>query len=99
LAAACMTRACAAQVLEHSLEAAVLRSDASALAAGCRAEAAVLARRLLKLGGRAFAAERREVRAEMRRLAKEEKRRQGAAANEVWRHSSAGALPPVRARQ
>ena len=61
----------------------VLRSDASALAAGCRADAQALARRLVKLNGRRDAAERREVRGELRRLAKEEKRRQSAAATEV----------------
>ena len=61
----------------------VLRSDASALAAGCREDAQALARRLVKLSGRRDAAERREVRGEMRRLAKEEKRRQSAAATEV----------------
>lgn len=73
------------EVLDHSLEAAVLRSDASALAADCRAEAAALGRRLLKLSGRRDAAERREVRGEMRRLAKEERARQGKAAGEVLR--------------
>lgn len=37
----------------------------------------------MKLSGRKDASERREVRAEMRQLAKEEKRRQSAAADEV----------------
>lgn len=73
------------EVLEHSLEAAVLRSDASALAADCRAEAAALGRRLLKLSGRRDFAERREVRGEMRRLAKEERARQSKAVAEVLR--------------
>jgi hypothetical protein len=61
----------------------VLRSDASEVAAGCRADCQALAKRLVKLTGRKDAAERREVRGQMRRLAKEEKRRQSAAVAEV----------------
>lgn len=73
----------------------VLRSDASALAADCREEAQALARRLVKLSGRRDAAERREVRGAMRQLAKEEKRRQGAAADEVWRPLPSSAIPAI----
>jgi ATP-dependent RNA/DNA helicase IGHMBP2 len=61
----------------------VLRSDASEVAAACREDAQTLAKRLVKLSGRKDAAERREVRGEMRRLAKEEKLRQSAAVTEV----------------
>lgn len=71
-------------VLERSLEAQVLRSDSSKLAADCRAETAALHRRLGKLGRRDYA-ERREIRQELRKLAKEERARQGRAVEEVLR--------------
>ena len=69
-------------VLSSSLEAHVLCSDSSRLAADCRAEAKQLNRRLLKLGRRDYA-ERREIRGELRRLAREERQRQGRAVAEV----------------
>ncbi|GLI64102.1 hypothetical protein VaNZ11_007275 [Volvox africanus] len=66
------------QVLDNSLEAHVLRSDNSALARDCRAEIKDINCRLLKLGAR-DRAERRALRADLRRLAKEERQRQEAA--------------------
>jgi ATP-dependent RNA/DNA helicase IGHMBP2 len=69
-------------VLSCSLEAHVLRSDNSRLAADCRGEIKQLNRRLLKLGKRDYA-ERREIRGELRRLGKEEKQRQSLAVTDV----------------
>ncbi|GAB4814237.1 hypothetical protein N2152v2_001283 [Parachlorella kessleri] len=71
------------QVLENSLEARVLQSDNSALARDCRKEMKALNSWLLKLGGRKDRDERREVRAELRRLGKEERQRQEKAVAEV----------------
>ncbi|KXZ43249.1 hypothetical protein GPECTOR_96g715 [Gonium pectorale] len=71
-------------VLDSSLEAHVLRSDNSALARDCRAEIKDINARLLKLGPRERA-ERRALRADLRRLAKEERQRQEAAIKEVIR--------------
>ncbi|GIL72077.1 hypothetical protein Vretimale_514 [Volvox reticuliferus] len=70
------------QVLDSSLEAHVLRSDNSALARDCRAEIKDINCRLLKLGPR-DRAERRALRADLRRLVKEERQRQEAAVVEV----------------
>ncbi|GIL45595.1 hypothetical protein Vafri_2803 [Volvox africanus] len=70
------------QVLDSSLEAHVLRSDSSALARDCRAEIKDINCRLLKLGPR-DRAERRALRGDLRRLAKEERQRQEAAVVEV----------------
>ncbi|GLC34608.1 hypothetical protein PLESTM_000216800 [Pleodorina starrii] len=70
------------QVLDSSLEAHVLRSDNSALARDCRAEIKDINCRLLKLGPR-DRAERRALRGDLRRLAKEERQRQEAAVAEV----------------
>lgn len=74
-------------VLEASLEARVLRSDGSALARDCRAEIKAATARLLKLdgarGGAAAREERRALRADLRRLAKEERQRQQRAVDEV----------------
>ena len=70
------------EVLDRSLEALVLRSDSSRLAADCRAEIKQLNRRLLKLGKR-DCAERRKIRGELRKLGKEEKQRQHKAVGEV----------------
>ncbi|GFR40163.1 hypothetical protein Agub_g720 [Astrephomene gubernaculifera] len=74
------------QVLDSSLEAHVLRSDNSALARDCRAEIKDINSRLLKLGPR-DRAERRALRGDLRRLAKEERQRQEAAVKEVVRGS------------
>jgi ATP-dependent RNA/DNA helicase IGHMBP2 len=74
------------EVLDRSLEALVLRSDSSRLAADCRDEIKQLNRRLLKLGKRDYA-ERREIRSEVRKLGKEERQRQGKAATEVLRRA------------
>ena len=70
------------EVLDRSLEALVLRSDSSRLAADCRGEIKQLNRRLLKLGKRDYT-ERREIRGELRKLAKEERQRQSKAVTEV----------------
>jgi ATP-dependent RNA/DNA helicase IGHMBP2 len=70
------------EILSSSLEAHVLRSDNSRLAADCRAEIKQLNRRLLKLGRPQYA-ERKEIRSELRQLAKEEHRRQVKAIEEV----------------
>ncbi|EFJ52473.1 hypothetical protein VOLCADRAFT_79084 [Volvox carteri f. nagariensis] len=70
------------QVLDSSLEAHVLRSDNSSLARDCRAEMKDINQRLLKLGPR-DRAERRALRSDLRRLAKEERLRQEAAVVEV----------------
>ncbi|KAK9813817.1 hypothetical protein WJX73_000065 [Symbiochloris irregularis] len=69
-------------VLAHSLEAAVMRADSSSLARDCRADIKAANARLLKLGRKDFA-ERRALRAEVRALAKEERRRQQHAVGEV----------------
>lgn len=69
-------------MLHHSLEAHVLRSDNSKLAADCRAEIKDLNRRVAKLGRRDYA-ERRQLRAELRVLSKEERQRSKKAVFEV----------------
>ncbi|PNH09678.1 DNA-binding protein SMUBP-2 [Tetrabaena socialis] len=73
-------------VLDSSLEAHVLRSDNSALARDCRAEIKDINCKLLKLGPR-DRAERRGLRGDLRRLGKEERKRQEAAVAEVIRGS------------
>ncbi|WIA11524.1 hypothetical protein OEZ85_011635 [Tetradesmus obliquus] len=70
------------QVIDKSLEAQVLRSDNSSLARDCRRDMQQLNRRLLKLEPWKRA-ERRQVRAELRQLAKEERQRQQKALQEV----------------
>lgn len=74
------------QVLDSSLEAHVLRSDNSALARDCRAEIKSLNCKLQRLGPR-DRAERRTLRGELRRLAKEERQRQEAAIVEVVKNA------------
>lgn len=69
-------------VLDASLEAQVLRSDNSALAGDVAKERKDLGCRLLKLGPRERK-EAREIKGELRRLAKEERQRQQAAVEEV----------------
>lgn len=69
-------------MLENSLEAHVFRSDSSALAHDCRRDIKSAMAGLLRLGKRDYA-ERRALRAELRGLAKEERRRQEAAVKEV----------------
>jgi hypothetical protein len=64
-----------AQVIEKSLEAHVLRSDNSSLARECRRDMQQLNRQLLKLE-HWKRAEKRQIRTELRQLAKEEKQRQ-----------------------
>ncbi|KAI7837886.1 hypothetical protein COHA_008373 [Chlorella ohadii] len=71
------------QVLDNSLEARVLQSDNSALAKDCRKEMKALNTRLLKLVSRKDRDERRAVRSELRQLAKEERKRQEKAVEEV----------------
>ncbi|KAL4856486.1 DNA-binding protein SMUBP-2 [Chlorella vulgaris] len=71
------------QVLESSLEAKVLQSDNSALAKDCRKEMKALSTRLIKLVSRRDRDERRSVRTELRQLAKEERKRQEKAVQEV----------------
>ncbi|PRW39069.1 DNA-binding SMUBP-2 isoform B [Chlorella sorokiniana] len=71
------------QVLDSSLEARVLESDNSALAKDCRKEMKALNTRLLKLVNRKDRDERRAVRSELRQLAKEERKRQEKAVEEV----------------
>lgn len=68
----------------------MLRSDNSGLAKDCRKEIQQLNRQLMKLGGWQKA-ERRQIRADLRRLAKEERQRQEAAITEV--RSSKWAIP------
>jgi superfamily I DNA and/or RNA helicase len=63
-------------VLSASLEAAVARSDDSALARDCERECADLRRRLAKLTSRDDRAERNDARRELRRVQKETKARQ-----------------------
>ena len=63
-------------VLSASLEAAVARSDDSALARDCERECAALRRRLAKLTSRDDRAERNDARRELRRVQKETKARQ-----------------------
>eukprot|EP00775_Hariotina_reticulata_P006215 gene6215-6451_t len=70
------------QVIEKSLEAQVLRSDNSSLARECRRDMQQLNRQLLKLE-HWKRAEKRQIRAELRQLAKEEKQRQQKAVQEV----------------
>lgn len=69
-------------VLNASLEARVLASDNSALAKDCRHEMKSLNAKLFKLG-RGSGAQRRAIRTELRLLAKEERRRQERAIQEV----------------
>ncbi|KAL4440242.1 hypothetical protein ABPG75_003243 [Micractinium tetrahymenae] len=71
------------QVLESSLEARVLQSDNSALAKDCRREMKALNQRLLKLVSRKDRDERQAVRQELRQLAREERKRQERAVQEV----------------
>ena len=87
-------------MLHSSLEAHVLRSDSSALAADCRAEIKALSRRLLKLTGRERA-QRREIQAELRNLTREERTRQKKAVYEVLDGASviACTLTGVASRQ
>eukprot|EP00878_Enallax_costatus_P011993 GHUV01012521.1.p1 GENE.GHUV01012521.1~~GHUV01012521.1.p1 ORF type:complete len:728 (+),score=288.54 GHUV01012521.1:305-2488(+) len=70
------------QVLDKSLEAQVLRSDNSSLARDCRRDMQQLNRQLIKLESWKRA-ERRQIRAELRQLAKEERQRQQKALQEV----------------
>eukprot|EP00882_Tetradesmus_deserticola_P026838 GHRQ01029647.1.p1 GENE.GHRQ01029647.1~~GHRQ01029647.1.p1 ORF type:complete len:532 (+),score=217.63 GHRQ01029647.1:349-1944(+) len=70
------------QVIDKSLEAQVLRSDNSSLARDCRRDMQQLNRQLVKLESWKRA-ERRQVRAELRQLAKEERQRQQKALQEV----------------
>ena len=70
-------------VLGASLEAAVARSDDSALARDCERECADLRRRLSKLTSRGDRAERDEARRELRRVQKETKARQKKAVSAV----------------
>eukprot|EP00879_Flechtneria_rotunda_P033153 GHRR01036690.1.p1 GENE.GHRR01036690.1~~GHRR01036690.1.p1 ORF type:complete len:541 (+),score=209.92 GHRR01036690.1:666-2288(+) len=70
------------QVLDKSLEAQVLRSDNSSLARDCRRDMQQLNRQLVKLESWKRA-ERRQMRAELRQLAKEEHQRQQKALQEV----------------
>ncbi|CAG9467345.1 unnamed protein product [Pedinophyceae sp. YPF-701] len=72
------------QVLSCSLEAHVLRSDNSALAQDCRREIREHSAALSKLEGWKRA-ERGKLQAELRRLAREERKRQEAAVEEVLR--------------
>jgi hypothetical protein len=69
-------------VVGASLEARVLRSDNSALAKDCRKEIKSLNSRMLKLG-RGDGAERRKIRAELKLLVKEERKREDKAIEEV----------------
>lgn len=69
-------------VVGASLEARVLRSDNSALAKDCRKEIKSLNSRILKLG-RGDGAERRKIRAELKLLVKEERKREDKAIEEV----------------
>lgn len=70
------------QVLEASLEAKVLSSDDSSLAADCRKEIKDINARLLKLSGR-DRMERQRLRRELRQLVKEERARQEKALKNV----------------
>jgi len=69
-------------VVGASLEARVLKSDNSALAKDCRKEIKSLNSRMLKLG-RGDGAERRNIRAELKLLVKEERKREDKAIEEV----------------
>uniref|UniRef100_A0A7R9YTI7 AAA+ ATPase domain-containing protein n=1 Tax=Chlamydomonas euryale TaxID=1486919 RepID=A0A7R9YTI7_9CHLO len=71
-----------AKVLDNSLEAHVLRSDNSSLAKDCRKEMKSLNCQLMRLENWKRA-ERRQVQGELRKLAKEERKRQQAAIVEV----------------
>ncbi|KAF8070908.1 Ighmbp2 [Scenedesmus sp. PABB004] len=70
------------QVLDRSLEAQVLRSDNSSLARDCRRDMQQLNRQLMRLESWKRA-ERRQIRGELRALAKEERKRQQKALQEV----------------
>ena len=70
-------------MLDASLEAAVARSDDSALARDCERECADLRRRLSKLTSRDDRAERNDARRELRRVQKETKARQKKAVSVV----------------
>jgi superfamily I DNA and/or RNA helicase len=75
-------------VLDASLEAAVARSDDSALARDCERECADLRRRLAKLTSREHRAERADARRELRRVQKETKARQKKAVSVVVSHAN-----------
>ena len=75
-------------VLGASLEAAVARSDDSALARDCERECADLRRRLAKLTSREHRAERADARRELRRVQKETKARQKKAVSVVVSHAN-----------
>ena len=75
-------------VLDASLEAAVARSDDSALARDCERECADLRRRLAKLTSREHRADRADARRELRRVQKETKARQKKAVSVVVSHAN-----------
>lgn len=81
--ALCLSPPChTAQVIDKSLEAQVFKSDNSSLARDCRRDMQQLNRQLLKLESWKRA-ERRQIRADLRQLAKEERQRQHKAVQEV----------------